>query len=131
MLRDETCCKFYLYRFTKDTLLVLAGNGIEGQWGSLGMKTHAWRDEQWVHLAVTWQARAIALYVDGKQIGRTVVPPDKYFRGLPAVFSLGQSQQWDRSDYVIAQTAIDEFVIFSRALGPDDIVRERDREGLP
>ena len=131
MLRDETCCKFYIYRFTSDQLLVLAGNGIEGQWGAVAFPTHAWTDGQWIHLAVTWQNRTVALYVDGQPIGRSVVPKDKYFRGLPDVFSLGQTQSWDRPGYVVAQTAFDELVIFSRALTADEIVEERDRQGLP
>ena len=130
MVRDETCCKFYLYRFIKDNLLVLAGNGIEGQWGSVSMRTNAWRDGQWVHLAVTWKDRTVALYVDGKPVGRTVVPQAKYFRGMAPAFSLGQSQCWDPTQKK-AQTAFDEVVIFSRALSPGEIVRERDREGLP
>jgi len=130
MLRDETCCKFYLYRFIKTNVVTLAGNGVEGEWASLGMATAAWKDGQWVHLAVTWQDREIAMYVDGKSVGRTVMPPEKAFRGLPARFSLGQSQEWSSSQKR-AQTAFDEFVIFSRALTPEEVVRERDRKGLP
>jgi hypothetical protein len=130
MIRDESCCKFYVYRFIKDNLLVLAGNGIENQWGSVGTRTDAWQDGQWVHIAVTWKEREVMLYVDGAQVGRTVVSPDKYFRGLPIAFSLGQSQTWGASPKP-AQTAVDEFVIFSRALQPTEIVKERDRQGLP
>ena len=130
MIRDETCCKFYLYRFRDDNLLVLAGNGIEGQWGSVAMRTDAWKDGQWVHLAVTWKDRAVALYVDGKQMGRSVVPQAKYFRGMAPSFSLGQSECWDPKQKK-AQTAFDEFVVFSRALTPEEVARERDRQGLP
>ena len=131
MLRDVTCCKFYIYRFIEKNLLVLAGNGIEGQWGSISTGTQAWQDGQWVHVAVTWDAgRTVTLYVDGKKAGRTVVPPQRYIRGLPMHFSLGQSQNWDQSKYP-AQTALDEFVIFSRALTPEGIARETKRTGPP
>lgn len=130
MLRDVALCKFYLYRFVETNLLVLAGNGIEGQWGGISTPTAGWQDGEWVHLAVTWQGREFALYVNGEQKGRTLVPEDKQFRGLPAVFSIGQSQDWDSSKYV-AQTAIDEVVIFRRALTPAEVVKERDRTELP
>ena len=131
MLRDVTCCKFYVYRFIEKNLLVLAGNGVEGQWGSISTGTQAWQDGQWIHLAVTWNAdRAVTLYVDGTRAGRTVVPAEKYIRGLPGHFSLGQSQDWDQSRYP-AQTCLDEFVIFSRALTPEEVMAEANRTGLP
>ncbi|MBM4050476.1 MAG: hypothetical protein FJ279_35730, partial [Planctomycetes bacterium] len=131
MMRDETACKFYLYRFASgDSLLALAGNGIEGQWGTVGAKTTTWQDGQWVHLAVTWKDRRVTLYVDGQPAGATVVPPDRFFRGLAPAFSLGQSENWSPNAKK-AHTAFDEFVIFSRALSADEIVRERDRSGLP
>ncbi len=130
MLRDQSLCKFYLYRFMSGNLLALAGNGIEHEWGTVSSKTQSWKDGQWIHLAVTWKGRSIALYVDGKPAGKTVIAPEKYFRGLPVSFSLGQSQVWDRTAKR-AQTAFDEFVIFSRALKPEEVAKERDRKGLP
>ena len=131
MLRDVACCKFYVYRFLEKNLTILAGNGVEGQWGAISTDTQAWRDGQWIHLAVTWDTeRAVTLYVDGKQAGRTIVPPERYMRGLPTHFSLGQSQDWDQSKYP-AQTALDEFVIFSRALTAEEVTAEMDRTGLP
>lgn len=130
MIMDEATCRFYLYRYDKDNLLVLAGNGIETQWGSIGMPTKDWQDGQWLHLAVTWQDHKVTLYVDGKHIGETVVPPEKYFRGNPPRFSLGQVANWAPTQKH-AGTAFDDFVLFSRALSPEEIVRERDRQGPP
>jgi len=129
MIRDEATCKFYVYRYLSKDLLVLAGNGIEGQWGSVGTSTQAWKDGQWVHVAVTWQDRWVTLYVDGKQARRTRVPPEKYFRGMPPAFTIGHCQEWGRP--MKADTAFDELVIFSRALSPAEIVAERDRAGAP
>ena len=131
MIRDVSCCKFYIYRFIEKNLLVLAGNGVEGEWGAVSTETNTWQDGQWVHVAVTWDTdRAVTLYVDGKQAGRTVVPPQRYFRGLPGHFSLGQSLDWDQSKYP-AQTAIDEFVIFAHPLTPEEIMAEVARTVLP
>lgn len=130
MIMDEATCKFYLYRYQEENLLVIAGNGIENEWGTVGMSTREWKEGQWLHLAVTWKDRKVTLYVDGKRVGETLVPADKYFRGLPGRFSLGQSANWAPTQKH-ASTAFDEFVIFSRALGPEEIVRERDRQGPP
>jgi len=130
MIMDEATCKFYLYRYQTENLLVLAGNGIEGEWGSIGMSTREWRDGQWLHLAVTWKDRRVVLYVDGRPSGETVVPPEKYFRGMPPSFFLGQCANWAPTQKQ-ASTAFDEFVIFARALSPGEIVQERDRQGLP
>jgi len=129
MIRDQATCKFYLYRYLSKDLLVLAGNGIEGQWGAIGTSTKGWRDGQWVHLAVTWADRVVTLYVDGKPVGKTRVPTEKYFRGMAPAFSLGHSAEWGQP--MRAGTAFDEFVIFSRALSPAEIVKERDRTGAP
>ena len=77
-------------------------------------------DQQWINELLVRRGRA----------GQTVVPPKLYFRGMPPAFSLGQSQNWSPAAKK-AQTAIDEFVIFSRALTPEEILRERDRAGVP
>lgn len=130
MIADEATCKFYLYRFQEQNLLVLAGNGIENQWGSIGMPTAEWKDGQWIHLAVTWKDRKVSLYVDGQMKGETVVPPEKYFRGNPPSFNVGQMANWAPTQKK-AFTAFDEFVIFSRALTAEEIIRERDRQGAP
>jgi len=130
MIADEATCKFYIYRFVEKNLLVLAGNGIEGEWGSLGMSTDEWKDGQWIHLAVTWKERLVKLYVEGRPIGQTLVPAEKFFRGMPPAFHLGFVTTWSQGDKKAA-TAIDEFVIFSRALQPEEIIKEKDRTGLP
>ena len=130
MIMDEAACKFYLYRYQQDNLLVIAGNGIENQWGSTGLSTKDWQDGQWLHLAVTWKDRQVTLYVDGKRVGEMLVPPDKYFRGVPGSFFLGQCANWAPTQKHAA-AAFNEFVIFSRALSPEEIVRERDRQGPP
>jgi hypothetical protein len=77
---------------------------------------------------VTWQDRKVTLYVDGKLIGQTVVPPEKHFRGVPPSFYLGQMANWDPQQKK-AYTAFEDFVIFSRALSPEEIVRETNRQG--
>jgi formylglycine-generating enzyme required for sulfatase activity len=130
MIADEATCKFYLYRFDQENLLVLAGNGIEGQWGSIATPTADWKDGQWLHLAVTWKDRRVTLYVDGKVMGETVIPQDKYFRGLPPSFYLGQMANWDPNQKK-AYTAFEDFVIFSRALSPKELVQEMNRQGAP
>lgn len=130
MIQDEATCKFYVYRFLEKNLLVLAGNGVEYEWGAIGMPAEDWKHGQWIHLAVTWKQRTVTLYVDGKQVGQTVVPPDKYFRGVPPSFHLGQFVSWAPTQRRAA-TAFDEFVLFSRALEATEILRERDRQGPP
>ena len=129
MIMDEATCKFYLYRFQNKNLMVIAGNGIEGQWGATGLSTTGWKDGQWIHVAVTWKDRRVCLYVDGKPAGTTTVPAEKYFRGMPPSFALGHCTEWGKP--MQAATAFDEFVMFSRALSPEEIVRERDRSGAP
>jgi hypothetical protein len=131
MLRDAARAKFYIYRFTSGNLLVLAGNGVEGEWGSAGTSTNDWKDGEWRHIAVTWKDRVVTLYVNGKKTSATTVPPEKYFREMPAFFSLGQSQEWNQGDVVRAQTAIDEFVIFSDPLTPERIQAEMTRQTPP
>ena len=130
MIRDESLAKFYLYRFITDNLMVLAGNGIEGQWGAISKPTTGWKDGEWRHLAVTWDGPDVVLYVNGTPLGKTRVPEGKRFRGLPQFFSVGQAQNWDASKYP-AQTAIDEVVIFSRPLSAREILAERDRQTTP
>lgn len=130
MIRDEDLAKFYLYRFVEKNLLMLAGNGIEGQWGAISQPTTGWNDGEWRHLAVTWDGPDFSLYVNGNRVGKTLVPEGKRFRGLPSFFSIGQAQNWDSSKYP-AQTAIDEVVIFRRALSAEDILAERDRTTNP
>ena len=130
MIADESTCKFYLYRFQEKNLLVLAGNGIEGQWGSLGMPTDDWKDDQWIHLAVTWKDRLVKLYLDGKPVSQTLVPPDKFFRGMPPAFHLGFSHNWGANDKKAA-TAVDEFIIFSRALESEEVLRQKENQGNP
>lgn len=131
MLRDEDRAKFYIYRFLDDHLIVIAGNGIEGEWGTTRTPTAAWQDGQWIHIAVTWAERVVTLYVDGAQAGRATVSPERWFRSLPAFFSLGQAQNWSPKDAVAADTALDEVVIFSEALTPEQVQAEMSREGNP
>ena len=129
MMRDRATCAFYVYRFLSKDLLVLAGNGTEGQWGSVGTSTKPWQDGQWVHVAVTWHRRVLILYVDGTQARRTVVPEATYFRGAAPAFSIGHCHEWGPP--MKADTAFDELVIFARALTPAEVVTERDRRGPP
>jgi len=130
MIRDEALAKFYLYRFLEANLTVLAGNGIEGQWGAISEPTTGWQNGEWRHLALTWHGPDVSLYVNGKYVGKTHVPEGKRFRGLPPFFSIGQVQNWDNSKYP-AQTAIDEVVIFRRALSAAEIQTEHERTSNP
>ena len=122
MIRDEARCRFHLYKTATKTLALLTGNGVYQEWGGIYTSVEDWQDGEWRHLAVTWTPdRTVTLYMNGKLRGKMVVAPEKYFKGLPAHFSIGQSQSWG-SDVPRAQTAIDEVMIFDRALGQDEIV---------
>ena len=131
MIRDELHCRFYLLRSIQGPLSLFIGNGIYKEWGAISTPVNIWEDEKWTHLAVTWTIdRIVTLYVNGKQVGKVIVPKEKYIRGVPDVFSLGQSQQWSK-DGKRAQTAFDEIVIFDRAFTPAEIVKEMNRKSIP
>ena len=130
MIADPKVCNFYIYRYTKLNLVALAGTGQGRYCTQVLMPTRKWTDGQWVHVAVTWKDSAITLYVDGKRVGSKTMPEDKRWRALPPVFKLGQCTHWGPKAKT-AHTAMDEFVIFSRALDAQAVVKERDRQGLP
>ena len=131
MIRDEAHCRIHLYRTLQGNLSLLTGNGIYKEWDAIYAQTETWQDKEWIHLAITWNPeRVVTLYVNGIQAGQTTMSPEKYFRGLPDLFSLGQSQQWSL-DGKRAQTAIDEVVIFDRALSPEEVVAEMERKSNP
>ncbi|PQO25304.1 hypothetical protein C5Y96_25725 [Blastopirellula marina] len=83
---------------------------------------------KWIHLAVTcdWETRTIIHYLNGHELSRHEVPAEQ----MPALAQIGTASigNWELPTLPDAEFAvrnlngrIDEFLIFSSALTPDDI----------
>ncbi len=78
-------------------------------------------DKVWHHIALSWSASSITLYVDGKSAGSKASP-----RALPS--DLGAtSKDWlgrTLDDAVIGLYAeLDDFRVYDRALSPSEIAQ--------
>ncbi|MCK5803048.1 MAG: SUMF1/EgtB/PvdO family nonheme iron enzyme [Lentisphaeria bacterium] len=132
MIRDPALARFYLYRFISGGLMAIAGNGANGEWHTVTHDCSKWKQDEWQHLAITWTTTSLALYVNGTLIGQQTIAEKNRFRGRPAVFSIGQSQNWDgNAEIVRGQTAIDEVVVYGRALSAPEIQKDMTRKALP
>lgn len=108
----------YLYKYYSDTrLLWLATtNAKSGPYNSIG-KGLDWRPGEWHHLAASWDAAGLLLYIDGEPVVSTSLPaelPDD----IGSSFYLGD-ESWH--SIRTSSSLIDEVRIYSSRLTPAQI----------
>jgi hypothetical protein len=112
-------CSLWLYKY-HDRLSFLVEHNYEGKHkvyvanaGDFDFKKGVW-----THIAGTWDANRIALYVNGEYIAGKVLPTENILRGFAETFQISGQNQAPESP---ADTALDEFYIFRRALSKAEI----------
>ena len=81
----------------------------------LGEEAGVWASDQWHWLVITWCEDRLAVYIDGRSAGARALSPPLSDRDRTSVdFSIGKSGGDEA-------TAIDEVMIFDRALSADEI----------
>jgi len=73
----------------------------------------------WTHLAATWDGERLALFVNGEHVSSAIMPAGQIVKGgFKNTFTIGAENQRAGSP---ADTALDEFYIFRRALSKAEI----------
>jgi hypothetical protein len=75
---------------------------------------------QWLHLALTWNAKIGTIYVDGKDAGCAVLYEGLPTRPLPEKMQIGAVPSWINAG---AEGVISEFRIYDRALEEGQIAQ--------
>jgi hypothetical protein len=131
---------FNLYRFCERGNLVWGvGNYKKNQYTFAEFPVTwptEWKKGEWRHIAVTWQRNRfgdgyIALYINGWLVSTgfaAIVHRDIYPKSVGDYFHIGTPGQGRYEDPTKA-TAIDEVLIFDRALAPSEIQRIFEAQG--
>ncbi len=120
--------RFMLYRSDGNKLIFLyRGKGLtDQQFNTLTTSTEDWKANEWHHVAVTWRAGQVRLFVDGG-LKREVTDAQLV---LPEVtqtsdFFIGDAYHPGYAIHKtysgVADTDLDEFKLFDRALSPQEI----------
>lgn len=106
-----------LYRYYQGGILTLMGTDGANYRAAAGPRIR-WTPGEWHHLAGTWRASGLAVYVDGERVGFAPNPPmpDDW----PEVFRVGD-HPWhvERQQ----QTLIDEVKLYAAPLSDEEIAR--------
>lgn len=104
-----------LYRYYQGGILTLTGTD-QSHYTSAASPSINWKPGEWHHLAGTWRARRLEIYIDGKQAGvaEAALLPEK----LADSFVVG-----DRPWHVARQrqTLVDEVKLYAAPLDPESI----------
>jgi hypothetical protein len=126
-----------LYRFCeRGNLVWVVGNYKKNQYTIVEFPVSypaEWKRGEWRHLAVTWERNRfgdgrIALFINGWLVSTGLVHRDIYPNQVGDYFYLGTPKQGRFEDPTKA-TAIDEVLIFDRALTPSEIQRLFETQG--
>lgn len=120
--------RFMLYRADSKKLIFLyRGKGLtDQQFNTLVASTEDWKANEWHHVAATWRAGQVRLFVDGVLKRETtdiqlvlpeVTPTSDFFIG--DAYHPGYAIQRGYSG--MADTDLDDFKLFSRALSAQEI----------
>lgn len=112
------------YRYYQGGILTLTGTDGKN-YRSAASKKIQWRQGEWHHLAGTWRARRLEVYIDGERQGQYPAPllPEE----LPATFTLGDLP-WHVARQ--RQTLVDEVKLYAAPLSPESIAHEAKGEPL-
>jgi hypothetical protein len=109
--------RLVFYRYYQGGITTLLGRQGGDYRAAVGPRL-SWKAGEWHHLAGTWRGSELAVYVDGKCVGRAEKPPvpDR----LATTFRVGDCP-WHVARK--RQTLVDEIKIYSAPLDPASIVR--------
>ncbi len=108
----------YLYKFYKGSdVLLLAGASVDGPYRESREDAGSWIPGEWHHLAGTWSADTLRLYVDGRPAGPCVATGNLP-RKFGATFRIGD-HPWGSSR--ATSSLIDDVRIYDRPLGEEEI----------
>ncbi len=116
----------YLYPIGDEAVFshihVGAGTAAEATWRA-GAPVDLFQRDQWIHLASTWDAKAVRLYANGRRVGEGLVASPLPKREAGSIYvcpiDFWKNKQWgDPAE----QTVCDEVRIFGRALEDEEIL---------
>ncbi|MCX7088060.1 MAG: DUF6067 family protein, partial [Methylococcales bacterium] len=110
---------FYLYKYYQDSKLLMLSTLDRGNGPYYSSsKIVTWKQGEWHHIAGTWSASGILLYVDGVPVSSQ--PVDAIFpKNLEESFTIGDIP-W--SSITSTKSLIDELRIYDKALTPRQIL---------
>lgn len=106
-----------LYQFYQGGQILLRYADEHGRVGMATAQPQGWQPGQWHHLAGTWSADALRVYVDGELAATAPVPV--VAQKVGETFALGDNG-W-HVPHAGAQTLLDEVCIYAYPLTPDQI----------
>jgi len=123
----ETPSVWYIYKYASNNNLlfyIAAGRGKQQKKLYCGASVSLWKRGRWHHVAVTWDANEMRLYIDGKPAGKQLVVPGVLPERMRGTLSLVPVQYWKNPQWTSPEerTLIDEVKIFDRALSYPEVV---------
>jgi hypothetical protein len=106
-----------LYRYYQGGILMLMGSDMRTYRAAAGPRIK-WTPGEWHHIAGTWRAKGLAVYVDGEQAG--VVPDPPMPERLADTFRIGD-HPWHVPRQ--QQTLVDEVKLYAAPLDAESIAR--------
>jgi len=123
---EKAPSRWYIYKYSSNNnLLFYISSALGGRRRSIycGTSIEPWKRGRWHHIAATWDANEMRLYIDGKRVGRQLIPKGLIPAEMDGKLSLIPVQFW-KNQWTTPEerTLIDEVKIFNRPLSDREII---------